>query len=190
MQRFARLHRLAAGLAVLTLAACGATPQQQPTRDADGFVLSPSERNINERDDATQPGIFGEGGLNILGGSGNQPGVGQGGGGIGVNSFLWRASLDSLAFMPLASADPFGGVILTEWYSPPGTPNERFKVTVYILDRRLRADGLRTSVFRQVRPNPQAVWQDAQVRPETSTELEDAILTRARQLRIATGTFE
>jgi hypothetical protein len=79
-------------------------------------------------------------------------GGGGGGGseeGIGVNSFLWRASLDTLNFMPLASADPFGGVIITDWYSDPTTPNERFKATVYILDTRLRADALNVSIFRQ-----------------------------------------
>src|ERR1700761_416004 len=61
---------------------------------------------------------------------------------LGVNAFLWHASLDTLSFMPLKSADPFGGVILTDWYSDPSDPNERMRVTVYILDRRLRADGL------------------------------------------------
>ena len=59
--------------------------------------------------------------------------------GIGVNSYLWRAALDTVAFMPLASADPYGGVIITEWYVNPEKPDERFKVTIYILDTRLRA---------------------------------------------------
>ena len=68
---------------------------------------------------------------------------------LGVNSYLWHASLDTLSFMPLASADPFGGVIITDWYSAPDAPNERLKVTIYILDRSLRADGLKIAVFRQ-----------------------------------------
>lgn len=103
---------------------------------------------------------------------------------LGVNAYLWHASLDTLSFMPLASADPFGGVIITDWYSAPNAPNERMKVTVYILDRELRADGLRVAVFRQTR-TANGVWMDAQVNPETATKLEDAILTRARELRLA-----
>ena len=102
---------------------------------------------------------------------------------VGVNSYLWHATLDTLSFMPLASADPFGGVIITEWYSPPNTPSDRIKVTIYILDRRLRADGIKISVFRQVRSNEG--WVDAQTNPETANKLEDAILTRARELRLA-----
>jgi len=102
---------------------------------------------------------------------------------LGVNSYLWHATLDTLSFMPLASADPFGGVIITDWYSAPETPNERMKVTIYILDRRLRADGIKIAVFRQTHTGQ--AWADAQVNPETATKLEDAILMRARELRLA-----
>src|SRR6185437_12205050 len=104
---------------------------------------------------------------------------------LGVNSYLWHATLDTLSFMPLHSADPFGGVIITDWYSDPSNPNERMRVTAYILDRRLRADGLKITVFRQTQ-GPQG-WTDAVVNPETATKLEDAILTRARELRLASG---
>ena len=103
---------------------------------------------------------------------------------LGVNSYLWHASLDTLAFMPLASADPFGGVIITNWYSAPDNANERMKVTVYILDRRLRADGIRVAAFRQTK-TADGSWVDAQVNPDTTTKLEDAILSRARELRLA-----
>ena len=102
---------------------------------------------------------------------------------LGVNSFLWHASLDTLRFLPLASADPFGGVIISEWYVAPASPNERLKVTVYIMDRTLRADGLKVVVFRQVRQGN--VWADAQPSPDTAHKLEDSILTRARELRLA-----
>lgn len=102
---------------------------------------------------------------------------------LGVNSYLWHASLDTLAFMPLASADPFGGVIITDWYSAPDDANERMKITVYILDRRLRADGIKIAVFRQTRSGE--AWVDAAVNPDISVRLEDAILTRARELRLA-----
>ncbi len=131
-----------------------------------------------------QGSIFGPGGLSILGGGEEVPsGQGQGSG-LGVNSFLWRASLDTISFMPLASADPFGGVIITDWYAPPEMQAERFKVTVYILGRDLRADGVRAAVFRQ---NQDATgnWVDAKVEQDTAIDLENAILTRARQLRIA-----
>lgn len=102
---------------------------------------------------------------------------------LGVNSYLWHASLDTLSFMPLQSADPFGGVIITDWYSTPENPNERMKLTIYILDRRLRADGLKIAAFRQT--HSADGWTDAQVNPDTAIKLEDAILTRARELRLA-----
>jgi hypothetical protein len=104
--------------------------------------------------------------------------------GIGVNSFLWRASLDTLAFMPLASVDPFGGVIITDWHSEATTPGERFRATVYILDTRLRADALNVSIFRQTQQNGQ--WVDATVDPDTAIQIENAILRRARELRLST----
>ncbi|MEQ9814678.1 MAG: DUF3576 domain-containing protein [Azospirillaceae bacterium] len=104
--------------------------------------------------------------------------------GLGVNSYLWRASLDTISFMPVNSADPFGGVILTDWYSPPATPGERIKVNVYVLDPALRADAVRVAVFRQVRDESGA-WVDAAVNESTANQLEEAILTRARQLRTA-----
>ena len=102
---------------------------------------------------------------------------------LGVNSYLWHASLDTLSFLPLQSADPFGGVIISEWYVAPTSPDERLKVTIYIMDRNLRADGLKVVVFRQVRNGN--VWQDAQPSPDTAHKLEDSILTRARELRLA-----
>lgn len=103
---------------------------------------------------------------------------------IGVNGYLWRASLDTLSFMPLASADPYGGVIITDWYSNPEAPNERFKATVYILDTRLRADGLNVTVFKQV-SDGNGGWVDQQPSAQTETDIENAILTRARLLRLA-----
>ncbi len=130
-----------------------------------------------------QGSIFGPKGL-VLFGKDDDAEEGGAEAGIGVNSFLWRASLDTLAFMPLAATDSFGGVIITDWYSPPETPDERFKATVYILDRRLRADGLKVSVFRQLRDGRNQ-WQDAAVGRDTVVDVENAILTRARELRIA-----
>jgi hypothetical protein len=109
----------------------------------------------------------------------------SGGTGIGVNAYLWRGALDTLSFMPLASADPFGGVIITEWYQPPSVTGERFKATAYILGRQLRADGVRVALFHQVQQNGQ--WVDAPVAPTTSSQVEDKVLARARELRAAAG---
>jgi hypothetical protein len=124
--------------------------------------------------------VFGTGGLNLLGGDKKKED--GAGGGIGVNSFLWRATLDTVSFMPLVSADPFGGVIITDWYTPPQTPAERFKVNVYILDRTLRADGIRVAVFRQVRQGDS--WADQPAAPNTAVSMENAILQRAREFRM------
>ena len=84
--------------------------------------------------------------------------------------------------MPLASADPFGGVIITDWYSPPSSPDERFKASAFILGRELRSNNLRINIFRQVLQNGQ--WVDAGVSPDTVNDLEDKVLARARQLHI------
>lgn len=128
--------------------------------------------------------LSGDAGITLLGG-GNEDEESPGSTGIGVNSYLWRATLDTIAFMPITSADPFGGVVLTDWYTAPATPGERFKLNVFILDRQLRADAVRVAVFRQV--NQRGLWVDAPVDPQTGTALEDTILTRARELRVATA---
>ena len=100
---------------------------------------------------------------------------------IGVNAYLWRAALDTLSFAPMAQVDSNGGVIVTDWYANPGSPNERVKVTATILDRDLRADALRVAASRQVLTN--GVWVDAPVTAATVQRLEEIILTRARDLR-------
>ena len=100
---------------------------------------------------------------------------------IGVNSYLWRASLDALSFMPLLQTDSSGGVIVTDWYANPKNPGERVKVTVTILDQDLRADALRVAASRQVSQN--GSWVDAPVQAATVQKLEDIILTKARDLR-------
>ena len=109
-----------------------------------------------------------------------------GGSGVGVNSYLWRASLDTISFMPVASADPFGGVIITDWYSPSESPNERFKMNIFILGRELRADGVRAALFRQKR-DAGGQWADAPVDAKAGTDIENAILSRARQIRLSTA---
>ena len=172
MRRSTIIGGMCAGIALLLLAAAGCenmTPVENPTMDPRRRAASSSEG-----------GIFGPGGVTLLGGQEDE----ATGSGIGVNSFLWRASLDTVAFMPLLSADPFGGVIITDWYAPPETPGERFKMTVYILDRVLRSDAVQVSVFRQQRASDGA-WEDRPTSPDTAVSLEDKILDRARQLRTA-----
>ncbi len=100
---------------------------------------------------------------------------------IGVNSYLWRASLDALSFMPLVQTDSAGGVIVTDWYVNPQSPNERMKLTVSILDQDLRADALRVAASREVAQNGQ--WVSAPVRAATVQKMESIILTKARDLR-------
>ena len=166
-------------LAVLALpllaAACGQTREVQNDEYYDGSQRARVAGRLSGNQD----------GLLVLGTdrSRNREGGGGGdqGGALGVNAYLWRASLDTLSFMPLASADPFGGVIITDWYSPPAAPGERFRATAYILGRQLRSDGVRVSVFRQELRN--GVWMDVPVASGTGTEMEDKVLARARELR-------
>jgi hypothetical protein len=103
-------------------------------------------------------------------------------GSLGVNAYLWRATLDTLSFLPLASADPYGGVVITDWYANPSKADERLKATVYILDTRLRADGVSAAVFRETLVG--GAWVPASVSPDTNVALENAILAKARQLRL------
>lgn len=100
---------------------------------------------------------------------------------IGVNAYLWRATLDTLSFMPMVQTDSNGGVIVTDWYANPNSPNERMKLTVSILDQDLRADALRVAASRQISQNGQ--WVDAPVQAATVQKLEEIILTKARDLR-------
>lgn len=162
-------------LSTLLLSACGA--QQPEASFPKGDKL--------ERKEARGK-LTGEGGLFSFGGSNNEQK--DSGSGLGVNAFLWRATLDTLSFMPLASADPFGGTIITDWYEDPKTPGERYKVNALILDKTLRADGVRIVVFKQKLDSTGKngpVWRDLPVDGRLGRSIEDAILTRARQLKIA-----
>lgn len=163
LRRTARAALLATAVALLGgLAACSGIQPDAPEPE------KPHE------------GIFGEGGILSFGDDKKGGGENEGGA-LGVNSYLWRAALDTLTFMPVASADPFGGVIITDWHSPSGTQNERFKLNIYILGRTLRADGVRVAAFKQVLRG--ANWLDTPMTAGANTRIEDAILSRARQLR-------
>ncbi|MEO0393054.1 MAG: DUF3576 domain-containing protein [Pseudomonadota bacterium] len=181
MTALTSLNPVALGLAaaLLGLTACGGNLAGDDTTEY------PGQRPYNSPTFQGPEGslLGGDGGISFFGGGGDgEAAAGGAGAGIGVNAFLWRASLDTVSFLPVTSADPFGGVIITDWYSPSDTPDERFKLNVYILDRQLRADGLRVAVFREEFQG--GSWVSAEVADETATQLEDAILTRARQLRV------
>ena len=168
MKSFSLLLSVALGL--LALSACSEV-QTDPTY------------SDKAHDDLYKNGslISDKGGFSLFGGSDKKVAEKTG---IGVNAFLWHAALDTVSFMPIASADPFGGVILTDWYSTPDAPNERTKLNVFIRDRELTANGVKVSVFRQTKGD-KGEWKDAPVSPTTAGSLENEILTRARQIRIA-----
>lgn len=170
--------------APLALGACndGSSALEQSTGPSGGRSNEDLRQGLGGRNRETG-GMFGPGGLF----GSKQQKKDDTGTGVAVNAYLWRASLDTINFIPLVSADPFGGVIITDWYTPSETPNERMKVQVTILDRDLRADGVRVAVFKQQTSPRGGNWVDAQVDPRTNIDIENAILTRARQLRIAGG---
>ena len=163
----AKIAPMLAISSVLALAAC--SHAQQPNLPNMQTYRVPSQMQGSSS--------TGFGNLFTLGKSAPQGGAT----GVAVNAYLWRASLDTLSFMPLASADPFAGVIITDWYSPPGSADERFKATAYVLGKSLAANNLKVSVFRQVRSGGN--WVDAPVDPATAHGIEDRILARAAQLK-------
>jgi hypothetical protein len=163
-----RMAMLAAALTA-TLGGCG------------GGNLDTSAKNTHDSSEQPSSGFLtgGSGGLFNLGGGHDKAAPADPA--MGVNVYLWRGTLETLKFMPLAQADPFGGVIITDWWTPASSPSERFKATAYVLSRQLRADGVRVTLFRQVQQNGQ--WVDAPVDPSKPTELENMVLAKARELR-------
>jgi hypothetical protein len=145
--------------------------------DTSKFPKSAEDARLERRGKVT-----GENGLKLFGGGDDKDD--KGGNGIGVNSFLWRATIDTISFMPIAQADPFGGVITTDWYEDPDAKGERLKINALILDDRLRADGIRVSVFKQ-KADEKGEWRDVTVDKDVSRKIEDKILARAREMRIA-----
>lgn len=171
-----RLLSLFVAVAVLALPACSMFGEGEAKYPTGADRSATGGNNIYTE----APSIFGKEGMDVFGrGKDN----GRGENGVEVNSYLWRAALDTVSFMPLASADPFGGVILTDWYTNPASPSERTKLNVFILGRQLKADGIKVKAFRQVQKG--GAWRDAPVAADTARKLEDAILTRAREMRVA-----
>jgi hypothetical protein len=147
-----------------------------------GGNLDADRRNTHDSSDQSASGFMtgGSGGLLNFGiGHDNKAATAESA--LPVNAYLWRGSLETLRFMPLTSEDPYTGVIITDWWTPASSPNERFKATAYVRSRQLRADGIQVSLFRQVQQNGQ--WVDAPVDPSKLTELENMVLAKARELR-------
>ena len=170
-----KLALLALGLTLPVLAACGGENQRMVQNDEYGDYRRGA---VRQRPLGTNAGIV------VFGVDKEREareGAAAAGTGLSVNAYLWRATLDTLSFMPLASADPFGGTIITEWYSPPGSQNERFRAQAYVMGRQLRSDGVRVQVFRQMLDRGQ--WVDSPVSGATNAEFEDKVLARARELR-------
>jgi hypothetical protein len=119
----------------------------------------------------------------VLFGQGSEDRLASEDNGIGVNAYLWKATLDTVSFMPIASADPFGGVIITDWYVMPENPGERFKINAFITSKSLEANGIKVTVFRQKQNKKE--WIDQQPNATMATQMEDAILTRARERKVA-----
>lgn len=169
-------------ICALSVAACGGRGEYA-AKDDEAPRSGPANRYDPEAE-----GLFGEGGFSLgrlANGSLLNPGRSQAdGAATPVNKFLWQASLDTLSFMPLSSTDPFTGVIATDWSATPEAPGERFKVTVYMGSPELSATSLKVAVYRQER-DASGTWVQRAVDPETPRKLEDAILLRARQIRVA-----
>lgn len=169
-------HLLALGLILPMLGACGGENTRQVRNDEYGDYRG---SQVRSRPAGASSGIV------VFGvdkdREARQAAAAGGASGLSVNAFLWRATLDTLSFMPLASADPFGGTIITDWYSPAAADGERFRAQAYVMGRQLRSDGVRIQVFRQV--NQRGQWVDAPTSTATNAELEDKVLARARELR-------
>ncbi len=162
-----RLRRLIGLGLALCLAGCGhgSGDRSQPLAGDSTSLSTPSQENHLLGEDKSA-------------GAGDQTAV-------GVNAYLWRGAIDTLSFMPFASAEPEGGIIITDWYTPPTVSGERFKANAYILGKQLRSDAIRVSVFRQVLQDGQ--WVDQPVAPNTAADITNKILARARQLRADAG---
>jgi hypothetical protein len=174
MNMFGRQALVASLLLVsLGLAGCGAevSPPNVPRAD-------PEDQAFRDR-----YGTLGGGEMTLFSNRSAEEEAGTGGGGIGVNAYLWRGALETIDFMPLQAADPFGGLIITDWYQSVESPGERLRLQVLIRDAALRADGVKVTVLRQVRDGGE--WLNAPADPATATIIEDKILTRARELRVA-----
>jgi hypothetical protein len=105
----------------------------------------------------------------------------SGDGAMPVNALLWRAALEIASFVPLDDVDTFGGTIVTEWYSLPDRPDERIKLAIFVIGRELRSDAISVRVYLQKQSD--GVWVQVGQDDDLKTQIEDLILTRAREIR-------
>lgn len=168
-------------LFILSLTACSVLPKGEAKYPAENREEHADQGKLYDDHET----IFGEGGFGSVlmgktdGDTADADNV------LNINAFLWRASLETINFMPIAQTDPFGGVILTDWYSASATPNQRYKLNILITDKQLRASGVKVSMFKEERASETAKWESVTVAKEDTRKIEDAILARAREMRIA-----
>lgn len=153
----------------------GEIPEPLPTEER---AVARERLERERRGESDESTLLGDLIGNIGGSSGNFQGPT-----IGVNAHLWKASLDTLSFMPLASADPFGGIIITEWYTSSDSPTEKFKIIVYITGMQLKVDALKIKVFKKIK-NETGDWLDQPANLELSVKIENSVLTKAREYKI------
>tara|TARA_B100000579_G_C22443206_1_gene670855 strand:- start:14 stop:613 length:600 start_codon:yes stop_codon:yes gene_type:complete len=105
--------------------------------------------------------------------------------GMPINPYLWKASLETISFMPLASTDPFAGTIITDWYTAETSLGERCKLNIFINGKSLKTDNLKVSSFCQTLKNNQ--WVNMPSKQEENTKLENVILNEAKKLKLTSG---
>ena len=130
-------------------------------------------------------GLFGKGGVSLSGiidGNNQEQNISGGIVAMSVNPFLWRATLETIDFMPLSSADQIGGTIITDWYSTSGNEKERCKLNIFITGINLNTENLRVSSFCQEFKNPS--WVNKELEKENNIKIENAILNKAKKLKL------
>ena len=134
----------------------------------------------------TGGGLFGKkASVNFFGNNNNSENTNTGVVGMPVNPYLWKASLNTLDFMPLSSTDPFAGVIITDWYTAETSLKERCKLNIFINGKDLNTNNLKVSSFCQTLKNNQ--WVNIPSKTEENTKLENVILNEAKKLKLTSG---
>ena len=148
----------------------------------EGMSVDRSYPDPLARKKTTKGKLFGEEGITLFNSKEKKQSQSNTIAGMSLNKYLWRASLDVISFIPLISADPFGGTIITDWYTPTGTSGERFKLNIFILDEKFSVNSLKVSAFSQ-KKNSNGVWIDSSTSPNFQVNIENAIFSRARQIK-------
>ena len=198
------LLRIFVFLCVLTLGACNKNLTEEELKElwskdqTTGAIIersgtifnSATNKDLAMRDATTRlqtgGGLFGNKGLalDVFGGESEQR-VQYGTMGMPINPYLWKASLETISFMPLASADPFGGTIITDWYTSASNENERCKLNIFINGLELKTENLKVSSFCQIFKNQK--WINTKTNMQNNIKIENAILNKAKKIRLKTG---